>query len=365
MKILHVCNHFYPNVGGIETYVKELSNNLVKIGHTSDVLCLDTKYNGNTLPKEEVIEGVKVMRTGCLDLKFYKVAPHILKYVKDYDIVHVHAVGFFSDFLSITRPLHKKPLVLSTHGGIFHTKKIMPVKNLYFFLWERNILKNFDRIFAHSVNDMELFSKIVPEGKINLIPYSLYFEDYQTPRRFTKNSMLFVGRIGKNKRIDRLIKVLKNVSDRINDATLVLVGGYLKDDKELLSLAQSMGVENKIVSMGPKYGNDLIKAYASANIFVSAAEYEGFGISVLEAMAAGCPVIVNDIKAFRNFVDHGKTGYITDYSKDAEAADLIVQALTSDLAAISSAEKKYAESYDWSVGVKQALAAYEKVLRRV
>src|SRR3989338_10085444 len=101
MKILHVCNHFYPNVGGIETYVKELSKNLIKLGHTSDVLCLDTKYKGETLPREEMVEGIKVFRTGCLDVKFYKLAPHILKYVKDYDIIHVHAVSFFTDFFSL------------------------------------------------------------------------------------------------------------------------------------------------------------------------------------------------------------------------------------------------------------------------
>ncbi len=362
MKILHVCNHFYPNVGGIETYVKELSKNLIKLGHTSDVLCLDTKYKGSLLPREEVVEGIKVFRTGCLDLKFYKLAPHVLKYVKDYDIVHVHAVSFFTDFFSLTKPLHKKPLVLSTHGGIFHTKKIMPLKNAYFFGWEKMILKNFDQIFAHSVNDKELFSKIAPDNKINLIPYSLYFADYQVPRRFTKNSMLFVGRMGKNKRIDRLISVLKNVSDKINDATLVLVGEYLKDDKGLLSMAKSLGVENKIISLGPKYGRDLIKIYASANIFVSAADYEGFGISVLEAMAAGCPVVVNDIRAFRNFVTHGKTGYIIDYTEEKEAADSIIEILGSNLEKISSEGRKYAKSYDWSIGASQAIEVYKNII---
>ncbi|MBI2085063.1 MAG: glycosyltransferase family 4 protein [Candidatus Aenigmarchaeota archaeon] len=364
MKILHVCNHFYPNVGGIETYVRELSKNLIALGHQSDVLCLDTKYDGKNLPREEIIDGIKVMRTGCIDLKFYKLAPHILKYVKDYDIIHVHAVSFFSDFFSITKPLHKKRLILSTHGGIFHTKKIMPVKNAYFFGWEKLILKSFDKVFAHSVNDNELFSKIVPENKINFMPYSLYIKDYDVNRKYTENSMLFVGRLGKNKRIDRLIRVLKNVSEIIDDITLVLVGGYLQDDKELFALAQSLGVDKKIISLGPKYGKDLIKCYASYNIFVSAAEYEGFGISVLESMAAGCPVVVNNIKAFRNFVDNGKTGYITDFSDENKTADLIVKVLASNLSAISKNAKEYAKEYDWPAGVRRALKAYDEVLNK-
>ncbi|MBI3413279.1 MAG: glycosyltransferase family 4 protein [Candidatus Aenigmarchaeota archaeon] len=362
MKILHVCNHFYPNVGGIETYIRELSKNLIDLGHQSDVLCLDTKYNGKNLPREEIIDGIKVMRTGCIDLKLYKLAPHVLKYVKGYDIIHVHAVSFFSDFFSLTKPLHKKALVLSTHGGIFHTKKIMPLKNAYFFGWEKTILKNFDKVLAHSINDRELFSKIVPENKIDLIPYSLYIKDYDINRKFTKNSMLFVGRLEKNKRIDRLIRVLKNVSETIDDATLVLVGGYLQDDKELLSLAQYVGVDKKIISLGPKYGKDLINCYASYNIFVSAAEYEGFGISVLEAMAAGCPVVVNDIRAFRNFVENGKTGYITDFSDEKKTADLIIKVLASDLSSVSENAKRYIEAYDWPTGVKRALKAYNEIL---
>ncbi len=362
MKILHVCNHFYPNVGGIETYVKELSKNLIKLGHTSDVLCLDKKYNNRKLPAKELIDGIKVMRTGCVNLKFYKLAPQVLRYVKDYDIVHVHAAGFFSDFLSITKPIHKKKLVLSTHGGIFHTKRMMPVKNLYFFSWEKQMLKNFDAVFAHSVNDRELFARIAPEIKINLIPYSIYVKDYNVPRKTKKNSMLFVGRLGKNKRIDRLIRVLKLISDKIDGATLTIVGGYLQDDKNLLMTARSLGVEDKIVSAGPKYGKDLVKFYASSHIFVSAAEYEGFGISVLEAMAAGCPVVVNDIAAFRNFVTNGKTGCIVDFSDEERACKTITYAFSSDLSAMSKNARAFAKRYDWAYGVKSAIKVYGSVL---
>ncbi|MFH0889587.1 MAG: glycosyltransferase family 4 protein [Candidatus Aenigmatarchaeota archaeon] len=364
MKILHVCNHFYPNVGGIETYVKELSKNLIKLGHTSDVLCLDKKYNNRKLPAKELIDGIKVMRTGCVDLKFYKLAPQVLRYVKDYDIVHVHAAGFFSDFLSITKPLHKKKLVLSTHGGIFHTKRMMPVKNLYFFSWEKQMLKNFDRIFAHSINDKDLFARIAPLNKIDFIPYSIYFRDYQVPRRAEKNSMLFVGRIGKNKRIDRLIRVLKTVSNKIKDAKLVLVGGYLDDYKELSSMAKRLGVEKNVISVGPKYGKGLIKFYASSHIFVSAAEYEGFGISVLEAMASGCPVVVNDIKAFRNFVTNGKNGYIVDFENTEKAAENIIRVLRSDLSSVSKNARTCAKQYDWSTGVNRALSEYKKLFKR-
>ncbi len=363
MKILHVCNHFYPNVGGIETYVKELSKNLIKFGHKSDVLCLDKKYKKHKLPEEETIDGIKVMRTGCVDLKFYKFAPQVLNYAKGYDIIHVHGVGFFSDLFSLAKRIHKKRLVLSTHGGIFHTKKIAFLKNLYFFAWSKRTLKNFDAVFAHSLNDRELFSKIVDAEKITFVPYSIYVKDYGVKARVDKNTMLFVGRIDKNKRIDRLIKTLSVITKSVGNAKLILVGGYLKDDKNLLSLAKTLGVEKNIISKGPKYGKELVKCYASSHIFVSAAEYEGFGISTLEAMASEKPVIVNDIKAFRNFVTNNKNGYIVDFENAEKTAETIIRVLRSNQLSVTKNAKDCAKGYDWSFGTKAALAAYSKLLK--
>jgi alpha-1,3-mannosyltransferase len=47
-----------------------------------------------------------------------------LRHLRDADIVHVHAIDFFFDFLGWTKPLHGKKLVVSTHGGFFHTSFI-------------------------------------------------------------------------------------------------------------------------------------------------------------------------------------------------------------------------------------------------
>ncbi|MCK4335996.1 MAG: glycosyltransferase, partial [Candidatus Aenigmarchaeota archaeon] len=151
MKILHVYNHFYPCVGGIERHIEDLCINLIKLGHTSNVCCLNTCGNSKEILKpHEKYKGINIYRIPYKDLKYYKIAPKVLNIIKKYDVIHVHGLGFFPDILSSTKRLHKRPLILSTHGGIFHTKKMLFLKRLYFNLWSRHKLRKVDRIIAVS-----------------------------------------------------------------------------------------------------------------------------------------------------------------------------------------------------------------------
>ncbi len=140
MRILQVADRFYPVVGGVEKHVEDLCFNLIKLGHRADVCCLNRyAHSSKKLKSREIYRGINIYRIPYLKLSAekdlpYRVAPKILKIIKPYDIIHVHGLGFFSDTLSITKPFHKKPLILSTHGGMFHTKKPSPIKEREIFL---------------------------------------------------------------------------------------------------------------------------------------------------------------------------------------------------------------------------------------
>src|SRR3989344_3573554 len=164
MKVLHVTNHFHPCIGGVETFVKDLCLNLGKNGIYCEVLCLDKCPNaGQELPHKGDFGGIKVTRTAFFDFKYYKPSPSVFKMLsmaKNFDAIHVHGLGFFSDFFLATKFMHKKPVVVSTHGGIWHTKMAMPLKNIYFgFLQRFFFLSRAEAIIADSNNDFEIFSK--------------------------------------------------------------------------------------------------------------------------------------------------------------------------------------------------------------
>lgn len=364
MKILHVCSHFYPCIGGVEKYVEDLCINLQNLGHQSDVLCLDTcAYSREKLKRMEEYRGIKIYRIPYINLKYYKPAFSVLKHLKNYDIVHVHGVGFFSDMLLLTKFIHRKPVIISGHGGMFHTKKLLSIKKIYFNVWTRLVLKLANAIIAESKNNYRRFSEIC---KPVLIPYSIYLNDFSTERSEEKNSFLFVGRISRNKRVDNLVRMVSCLKKSVPFVKLYVVGGDWENiKKDLDELIRNSNLEKNVIFPGEKRGKELLDYYAKSKFFVSASEYEGFGISTVESMAAGCIPIVNDIESFMNFIENGKNGFIIDYSKPEETAESIRNIMErKDLCKVVKNANETAREYDWGNTIKKIEEVYLNALKK-
>lgn len=361
MKILHVYNHFYPCVGGIERYVEDLCLELIKVGHRSDVCCLNTcSGSKEKLRPYEIHKGIGIHRIPYKDLRYYKVAPHILKVARKYDLIHIHGLGFFLDLLASTKRLHKKPLILSTHGGIFHTKKIMPAKKIYFNLLARRTLSAIEQVIAVSRNDEKLFSQI--SRNVVFLPDGIAFKTYSgIKRKPIKGAMVFIGRLSPNKRTDRLIEMIYELKKRGKKYRLYVAGPSIEKEREKLEkMARKGNVSENVKFLGEITEKEKLDLLSKAEFFVSASEYEGFGISVLEAMAAGVPVIVNDIAAFRNFVEDGKNGFIVDFAKAKNICGVLDGIKRYNLREISEKAQKEAKKYDWKALANRIEDIYEK-----
>ncbi|MBI4175713.1 MAG: glycosyltransferase family 4 protein [Candidatus Aenigmarchaeota archaeon] len=360
MRILHVVQHFWPCSGGVEVYLYELCRELIRRGHTSDVACFDTcVYDVRKLPRRELVEGINIYRFPYINLKYYKMSFAVLKLLKVYDVIHIHTLGFFSDLLVLTKPLHGKPLVLSTHGAMFHTSKFSLPKSVYFYGWDRLVLKGIDRTIAVSRNDQEMFSKIT--RNMDFIPIALHIRQYsglkREPRRHT---FLHIGRLARNKGIGNLLKTMASLKAHMPDFRLYVVGDdWMGIRKGFERMARELGIGANVIFCGRVSEKEKLSLLAKAQFFVSSSEYEGFGISVVEAMAAGMPVIANNIEAFRNFITHGKNGFLVDFSKPEETASFMRGIAGKDLSRISAAAKSMAGEYDWGEVIKRVEAVYE------
>jgi alpha-1,3-mannosyltransferase len=360
MKILHVSHNFWPVTGGVERNIEDICRGLIELGHQSDVCCI--RVPGT--PREETFNGIRIHRLRALNAKFYKIAPGVARLAKKYDVVHVHGLGFFSDYLGLAKPFHRKWLVLSTHGGIFHTKKLSMLKKPYFHLWSRFVMKAFDAVVAVSHSDKALFSKI--RRNVALIPNSIdYGKLSSVRRRPEKGLFIFVGRMSRNKRIDNLIRTIAEINGLGRDATLVVIGEDWEGQRTWLEgLAKSLGIGKNVIFAGRISRPSILQYFERAQFFVSASEYEGFGISVLEAMAAGLPVVVNSIDAFRTFIENGKNGLMTDFSDHRKAAKRIAEIMGSrDLGRISDNAKRTAKKYDYKEAANRFERLYQDISR--
>jgi alpha-1,3-mannosyltransferase len=170
MKILQLTRQFLPAEGGMESVVEGLSVALQQNGHTVQVATLRLLFsNGTVAPAESVEAGLKVRRMRHWGPRRYPVAPGVFGAIRGYDLVHIHAIDFFVDFLSLLRLVHRIPLVISTHGGFFHTQRARAFKEMYFKTVTRRSLGGVGAVVCVSQHDRQMFSRIVPPQRIRVI----------------------------------------------------------------------------------------------------------------------------------------------------------------------------------------------------
>jgi alpha-1,3-mannosyltransferase len=366
MKILQVVRQYYPSTGGMEDYVANLCRQLRQRGHVSDVATLDYLFKTDTrLPPYEHHDGTDIIRLPSRGNARYFFAPRLLDALPRYDLVHIHGVDFFVDLLGSFKQAHGKPVVLTTHGGFFHTSWFPAFKNAYFRSLTRHSLKGIDRVIASSPKDKELFDRI--SDRVTLVENGIDYETFAAVEKDTvPGRMIFIGRLSRNKRVDRLLRMLAFVREARPEAHLVIVGPDWEGlQPGLETVAAELGVTGAVSFRGSLPRDEMLAELARAQLFVSASQYEAFGLSTVEAMASGTVPAVSHIQAFSDIISDGQTGFLVDFNSVTDAAALIgtIIALPGErLAAIGAAAHRAANKYDWRSVADEILSVYDGVV---
>lgn len=366
MKVLQIARQFHPSMAGVERFVMDLCKHLIQSGIKCDVVTLNRCfYMDGELPALEVVNGIQVNRIPFWGGQRFFFAPEVLRFVRDYDVLHVHNVDFFSDFLILTKFIHRKPVIVSTHGGYFHTSRLAFVKKIYFNTITRVLLPGADKVIAVSEHDRSLFEKIVPG--IQRIDNGVDFSRLaDVQKQITSGLLLYIGRLVSNKRIDLLIRTLALVRQHMPEAQLVLVGPDFEGmANSLQELAQTLGVLDAVTFAGQVSDETLAAWLSKANAFVTASEYEAFGISVLEAMSTGTVPVVNRLASFQHFIQDGRNGFFTDFSNPDQAAQIIIRLLKCEsdkIYRLGQNARNTAAGYSWDKIVAQFIDTYRELI---
>lgn len=319
MKILHVINAFYPPfyTGGAATVAYNVCEFLAKKGHEVTVFTTNVRKPGCLFKPERyprIADGVKIF---YFKNEAYKAGVHLylstqlIRTIKEtiskYDVVHLHEYRAVTSLATAYYSWKfRVPYILQAHGQLptWTAKSVM--KSAFDMIFGNLLLRDAEKVIASTKTEAEQHKAMgVPAERIEIIPNVIdisEFSDLPSRGSFRKKfsldndekMILYLGRIHRIKGLDILLKALASVKKKIEDVKLAVVGsddGYLN---ELKVLAKALNIEDNVLIVGPLYGKEKLEAYVDADVYVLPSKYEIWGMTALEAIACGTPVIMTE-----------------------------------------------------------------------
>ncbi|MGO8060317.1 glycosyltransferase [Rhizobium leguminosarum] len=364
--IVHVVRQFLPNRGGLEDVVANLARQTVRRGYRVRVVTLDSLFTApeDKLPLREDIDGIEVVRIPWFGTSRYPLAPHVFRHLADADLVHVHAIDFFFDALAWGRLLHGKPMIVTTHGGFFHTQKYATIKKIWFRTLTRASAMAYRRVVCCSASDLKQFSEIVPDSL--LIENGADIGKFaDTASRRAKRRIVTIGRFSVNKRLDHLLDAVTTLKTRDPEWHLDIVGAESDLNRaDVEGAIESRHLSGRVTLHVSPENDTIRRIIAEASIFASASEYEGFGLVALEAMSAGLLPVLNANDAFATLATRHPVLMLADFTNPERAAKAIEaahQALLRQPDAVRAELLDAARGYSWDIVAGRYIDLYRSL----
>lgn len=359
---------------GLERYVENLAVNLKKLGN--DVRVITTFWNGGN--KYDQYKGVEIFRIRELKALIGEIAViGFLHYItfglnlfrkknyllyNDSDVIILNIPLPFTSFFKIKN--------LRTFSVFHH---YVPTNGMYEYLYfpvyhylENKQFNKLKRVITVSgPSKMALMKHYrIEEKDIKVIPNGINGKKFNPSNRsmairdkFGNKIVLYAGLIIFRKRIPVLLKAMTYVIKQIPEVHLILTGrgtllNYCKE------LSKKYKIHNNVTFLGFIDDKELLKYFASADIFVTPSELEGFGQVILEAMASGTPVICANKPPMADLIGNG--GITFELNDPKDLAEKIIKLLTKqeELALLKENALKVVKEYDW---LKIAKRYYEHI----
>jgi glycosyltransferase involved in cell wall biosynthesis len=329
MKVLIVTPSYYPILGGTETYVRQLTQKLNQKGVDADVMTLNMDSKWRPINRDEILKenGFSVCKVSAqnprvfnfhkrsLYSEFFNV--HVIPRLSfsrefdNYDIIHFQDdTDFTFPFFSYIMNGKNKPTLLHFHTlpYTYHRYK----RNLLLGTVLKRVADVYIGISTYTMRFM--LDLGLPEARLVTLPNGVDTETFRPNDNIRiDNLVLWVGRIIPEKGLEVLLKALFQLKTQ----TQVIVIGptdpsYLSLFSEIQHLMRKINdeTEHKVTYLGPLRGSALIEWYQRAAIFAAPAHTEHFGITYLEALACGTPVIATRVGGIPDVIKDGVNGLL-------------------------------------------------------
>ena len=363
LKIALVSAYDYAFRGGANEHIRNLVAQFGNRGHMVKIVAPYSKSEGivepNFIPMGKPVPVPAAGSIARVSLSVW-LRPRIQKLLRDevFDIVHLHEP--FSGFVPLYMARYSDSVNIATfHSyrgtrlyGIGGNKLAMPYfRRLHGLIAVSKPAHNF--ISSHFPGDY----RIIPNG-INVDA----FGDKVVPFPHLKDGMinlLFLARLEKRKGLKYMLGAYSRLKRDWPNLRLLVVGSG-KPDQDSYRIMSERNLQD-VVFVGDVSEEDKAKYYKSADIYCSPATgRESFGIVLLEAMAAGKPVVATSIEGYSSVLTHGQEGFLVPPKDDEALANAIVTLLKDpelrhDMAANG---RKTVDKYRWEQVAGQVIDLY-------
>jgi len=361
MKIIGIFTYdFYPIIGGqgrhlIELYHRIYNKNgfLIFSPNTNNLKNHKTLFNFTTKLGENILYSF---------LLNFKIKRLIKKY--NLDIIHLNCGP--GGILLLKKP--KSKFICTVVHTYYQQQKYIPSQKWKYLLYllEKRMYKNADKLIAISEDTMKtLISNYeVEPSKIDLIYSGVNINKFRKIDNIKKikHSLLFVGRLDKRKGINFLLETILLVKKEIPNIKLFIIGcGKMR--KKLERFVRDNDIESNVKFLGFIPDSYLLRWYNRCQITIVPSLFEGLGLTVIESLACGTPVIATNVDGIRSIIKHNENGILVEYNNKKELATYVVKLLNNHhLREELSAQglKTVKEIFNWDKITKQIIELYKK-----
>lgn len=375
LKVLHVMPSFLPatRYGGPIVSVHQLCRALLAAGVSVEVFTTNADGSGDLdVPVGRVVDcqGVPVTyhqrlpRTGyCISTSL---ALDIARRCGEFDLVHVTSTFSFPTLAacSIARRA-RVPYVVSPRGSLMlqAVARKRWKKTPYWWAFERAGLHGAAALHATSDVERNGIRSVLPSSPVFVVPNGVTFEAPGRPVARQRDLVLFLGRIHMQKGFDVLVPALSTLALRRPGVRTILAGPDAGARAEVESLLARCSPRPAVEWAGHVQGPRKAELLASASVLVMPSHGESFGQAIVEALAAGTPVVASRETPWEELERTGAGRWVENRPEVlARALEAILERMPDP--AVEESARRLASRYTWDNVAAAMTREYERAARR-
>jgi len=367
---------YLPIVNGVSTFIYLFKRTLEKFGHDPHVFTFG--YTDRADPEPNVVRsaGWPLGQTGYHGGLTY--SRRAWSIAETMDVLHAHHPFLSGALAARLSRRQNKPLVFTNHTRYDdYARYYLPFLPTCATLgllgaWMRRFARRCDLIIAVSAAAQSMLESFNVSAPIEIIPNGIDLDRFAQSTPATKSDLglppdafvlMYVGRLGPEKNLATLLDAFAHTARRAPNAVLAVVG----DGPQAAALREKTREHNltgRVRFLGTRPNQDIPSLLSAAHAFVTASVTESHPMTIIEALAAGQPVLGFDVPGIRETVSDGKDGLLAPTDPEALGERMARIATDAELRArLSDGARRSAQQYNIERTTRRIVDLYERVIR--